>query len=99
MSVTSSETIIHLIWKHKKEEKKKPRTIPVHFSSKSNFPPFLSFFWFILLQKLKLRYESRNPNFFEMFIENPHTNFKLSLTKEDEPQPVWTCVIRKGQFK
>ncbi|XP_050931905.1 uncharacterized protein LOC108899588 isoform X2 [Lates calcarifer] len=50
-------------------------------------------------EKLKLRYESRNPNFFEMFIENPHTNFKLSLTKEDEPQPVWTCVIRKDEYQ
>ncbi|XP_026226738.1 uncharacterized protein LOC113169502 isoform X2 [Anabas testudineus] len=48
---------------------------------------------------LKLRYESRNPNFFEMFIENPDKNFKLSLTQKDDPQPVWTCVIRKDEYQ
>lgn len=48
-------------------------------------------------QKLKLRYESRDPNFFEVYVENPDRKFTLKLTKENEHQPVWTCALRKGQ--
>ncbi|XP_071325385.1 uncharacterized protein [Trachinotus anak] len=50
-------------------------------------------------EKLKLRYESRDPNFFEMFIENPGRNFKLSLAQEDDHQLLWTCVIRKNEYQ
>ncbi|XP_070768701.1 NACHT, LRR and PYD domains-containing protein 1b allele 2-like [Enoplosus armatus] len=48
-------------------------------------------------QKLKLRYESKDPNFFEVFIENPDRNFTLKLAQENEHEQVWTCVIRKDE--
>ncbi|XP_039974219.1 uncharacterized protein LOC120784446 isoform X2 [Xiphias gladius] len=50
-------------------------------------------------EMLKLRYESREPNFFEMFVENPCRNFKLTLIQRDQFQPVWTCVIRKEEYQ
>lgn len=65
--------------------------ILVFLSSKSLF--------FFPLQTLMLRYESTDPNFFEVFIDNPETNFKLKLSKENESQAVWTCAIRKGHHK
>ncbi|MEQ2233038.1 hypothetical protein ILYODFUR_017652 [Ilyodon furcidens] len=52
-------------------------------------------------QTLTLRYDSQDPNFYEVFIENPNRNFDLSLLcadskKEDKkPYPVWTCEIRR----
>ncbi|XP_067456893.1 uncharacterized protein [Thunnus thynnus] len=50
-------------------------------------------------EKLKLRYESTNPNFFEVFVENPDRNFQLKLAQENELQPVWTCAIRKDEYQ
>ncbi|KAM7383065.1 hypothetical protein PAMP_002748 [Pampus punctatissimus] len=50
-------------------------------------------------ETLKLRYESRNPNYFEVFIENPNRNFKLNLAVEKDLQSVWTCVIRKDEYQ
>ncbi|XP_073341132.1 uncharacterized protein [Pagrus major] len=50
-------------------------------------------------EKLKLRYESREPNFFEVYIENPDRKFSLKLTKENEHQPVWTCALRKDEYQ
>ncbi|KAK9514206.1 hypothetical protein VZT92_027688 [Zoarces viviparus] len=47
-------------------------------------------------EMLMLRNEK--PNFFEVFIANPGTNFKLQLTKENERQPVWTCTVRKDDY-
>ncbi|XP_075962778.1 uncharacterized protein LOC142965629 isoform X3 [Anarhichas minor] len=48
-------------------------------------------------EMLKLRNE--NPNFFEVFIDNPDKKFKLQLTKENERQPVWTRTIRKNEYQ
>ncbi|KAL7394009.1 hypothetical protein ABVT39_019294 [Epinephelus coioides] len=48
---------------------------------------------------LKLRYKSRNPNFFEVFIENPDKVFKLQIEQENDHQPVWTCAIRKDDYQ
>ena len=64
-------------------------------SSKSNFFPSS---FFILSQTLMLKYGSRTPNFFEVFIEKPDKDLTLKLTQENEHQAVWTCVIQKGQF-
>ncbi|XP_036929634.1 uncharacterized protein LOC119005785 isoform X16 [Acanthopagrus latus] len=50
-------------------------------------------------EKLKLRYESRDPNFFEVYVENPDRKFTLKLTKENEHQPVWTCALRKDEYQ
>ncbi|XP_054477351.1 NACHT, LRR and PYD domains-containing protein 1 homolog [Anoplopoma fimbria] len=65
--------------------------------------------WFILStdldgaeicpKKLMLRYESTEPNFIEVFINNPDTNFHLNLTKENECEPVWTRAIRKDEYQ
>ncbi|XP_078027637.1 NACHT, LRR and PYD domains-containing protein 1a allele 5-like [Epinephelus lanceolatus] len=48
---------------------------------------------------LKLRYKSRNPNFFEVFIENPDKVFMLQIEQENDHQPVWTCAIRKDDYQ
>ncbi|XP_076592873.1 NACHT, LRR and PYD domains-containing protein 1 homolog [Chaetodon auriga] len=48
---------------------------------------------------LKLRYECRDPNFFEVYIENPDRHFTLSLTQKNERQPVWTSEIRKDEYQ
>ncbi|XP_068592430.1 uncharacterized protein [Cebidichthys violaceus] len=48
---------------------------------------------------LKLRYESRTPNFFEVYTKNPDTDFVLKLNKKTEHQPVWTCTIRKDEYQ
>ncbi|KAM9353589.1 NACHT, LRR and PYD domains-containing protein 1b allele 3-like [Symphorus nematophorus] len=50
-------------------------------------------------ERLMLRYESRDPNFFEVFIENPNTNFKLNLRQEDERRAIWSCDIRKNEYQ
>ncbi|XP_034087089.1 caspase recruitment domain-containing protein 8-like isoform X2 [Gymnodraco acuticeps] len=47
-------------------------------------------------ENLKLVYEGSDPNFCEVFIENPDSNFKLTLTHKSAP--VWTCVIRKDDY-
>ncbi|KAM4568374.1 NACHT, LRR and PYD domains-containing protein 1 homolog isoform 2-T2 [Fundulus diaphanus] len=52
-------------------------------------------------KKLTLRYDSQDPNFYEVFIENPTRNFDLTLLcadsrkKEAKLHPVWTCEIRR----
>ncbi|XP_033948708.1 caspase recruitment domain-containing protein 8-like isoform X2 [Pseudochaenichthys georgianus] len=46
-------------------------------------------------ENLKLVYEGSDPNFCEVFIENPDSNFKLTLAHKSAP--VWTCVIRKEE--
>lgn len=48
-------------------------------------------------ETLKLVYESSDPNFFEVFIENPDSNFQLTLGHETGS--VWTCVIRKDDYQ
>ncbi|XP_039668560.1 NACHT, LRR and PYD domains-containing protein 1b allele 2-like isoform X1 [Perca fluviatilis] len=47
-------------------------------------------------EKLKLIYEGGDPNFFEVFIENPDSHFQLTLRHESET--VWTCAIRKDDY-
>ncbi|XP_053182840.1 NACHT, LRR and PYD domains-containing protein 1 homolog [Scomber japonicus] len=55
-------------------------------------------------QILTLRYDSQDPNFYEVFIENPDTNFNLTLshscTNKSKPvcEPVWTCELRKVDY-
>ncbi|XP_078108433.1 uncharacterized protein LOC144519287 isoform X2 [Sander vitreus] len=60
----------------------------------------------ILPEKITLRYDSQDPNFYEVFIENPDTNFHLILSpfnkkKKGEPQcePVWICEIEKVDYQ
>ncbi|KAK2844951.1 hypothetical protein Q5P01_011610 [Channa striata] len=50
-------------------------------------------------ENLKLRYESTDPNFFEIFIKNPDSDFKLRLKEKNEHQPAWSCVIRKDEYQ
>ncbi|KAM8734560.1 uncharacterized protein AB9X84_023336 [Acanthopagrus schlegelii] len=50
-------------------------------------------------ENLKLRYESRFPNFFEVYIKKPDTDFTLSLAQKNERQPVWTREIRKDEYQ
>ncbi|KAI3361306.1 hypothetical protein L3Q82_013478 [Scortum barcoo] len=59
----------------------------------------------ILPEKITLRYDSQDPNFYEVFIENLDRNFHLTLshlyTKKNKQQsdPVWTREIRKDDYK
>ncbi|XP_028280842.1 uncharacterized protein LOC114448224 isoform X3 [Parambassis ranga] len=47
-------------------------------------------------QKLTLRYDSQDPNFYEVFIESPDRNFTLTLLLQSKPSdPVWSSKIRK----
>ncbi|XP_073341133.1 uncharacterized protein [Pagrus major] len=50
-------------------------------------------------ENLKLRYKSRFPNFFEVYIKKPDTDFTLSLAQKNEPQSVWTREIRKDEYQ
>ncbi|XP_030251033.1 NACHT, LRR and PYD domains-containing protein 1b allele 2-like isoform X1 [Sparus aurata] len=50
-------------------------------------------------ENLKLRYKSRFPNFFEVYIKKPDTDFMLSLAQKNERQPVWTREIRKDEYQ
>ncbi|XP_042279681.1 uncharacterized protein LOC121905498 [Thunnus maccoyii] len=60
------------------------------------------------LNKLTLRYDSQDPNFYEVFIKNPDRDFYLSLfdhyAKKGEPvcepvsEPVWTCEIQEADY-
>ncbi|XP_035528369.1 NACHT, LRR and PYD domains-containing protein 1b allele 2-like [Morone saxatilis] len=50
-------------------------------------------------EELKLRYESRTPNFYEVFIENPDRNFALKLAHINGKQAIWTCTIRKDEYQ
>ncbi|XP_049432360.1 uncharacterized protein LOC125888799 isoform X2 [Epinephelus fuscoguttatus] len=49
-------------------------------------------------EKLKLIYEWCGPNFFEVFIDEPDSNFQLGLTHQTSGQ-VWTCAIRKDDYQ
>ncbi|KAL7400807.1 hypothetical protein ABVT39_018180 [Epinephelus coioides] len=49
-------------------------------------------------EKLKLIYEWCGPNFFEVFIDEPDSNFQLGLTHRTSGQ-VWTCAIRKDDYQ
>nr|XP_033496449.1 uncharacterized protein LOC117265829 isoform X2 [Epinephelus lanceolatus] len=48
---------------------------------------------------LMLRYNSTDPNFYEVVVQNPDKDFKLMLTPENGHQPVWTCKILKGEWQ
>ncbi|XP_049439406.1 uncharacterized protein LOC125893024 isoform X2 [Epinephelus fuscoguttatus] len=50
-------------------------------------------------QTLKLRYDSTDPNFYEVVIKNPDKDFKLMLTPENGHQPVWTSEILQGEWQ
>ncbi|GLD53087.1 uncharacterized protein AKAME5_000587800 [Lates japonicus] len=54
----------------------------------------------ILPKKLTLRYDSQDPNFYEVFIENPDRNFYLTLLSscKNKDVPVWACEIRKDDY-
>ncbi|KAL7395357.1 hypothetical protein ABVT39_015098 [Epinephelus coioides] len=47
---------------------------------------------------LKLIYEWCDPNFFEVFIDDPDSNFELGLRHETSGQ-VWTCAMRKDDYQ
>ncbi|XP_049898906.1 NACHT, LRR and PYD domains-containing protein 1 homolog isoform X3 [Epinephelus moara] len=49
-------------------------------------------------KKLKLIYEWCDPNFFEVFIDDPDSNFELGLRHKTSGQ-VWTCAIRKDDYQ
>ncbi|XP_049901707.1 uncharacterized protein LOC126391181 isoform X7 [Epinephelus moara] len=50
-------------------------------------------------QTLKLRYDSTDPNFYEVVVKNPDKDFKLMLTPKNGHQPVWTSEILKGEWQ
>ncbi|XP_015245456.1 PREDICTED: caspase recruitment domain-containing protein 8-like isoform X2 [Cyprinodon variegatus] len=47
--------------------------------------------------QITLRHVSQDPNFYEVFIENPDRRFNLELLQTGS-ETVWFCEIRKGQF-
>ncbi|XP_070692016.1 uncharacterized protein [Pempheris klunzingeri] len=59
----------------------------------------------ILPKKITLRYDSQDPNFYEVYIENPERNFHLTLSQLCTNkggtlcEPVWTCEIRKDDYR
>ncbi|XP_030251039.1 apoptosis-associated speck-like protein containing a CARD [Sparus aurata] len=57
------------------------------------------FLFVSFLQNLKLRHKSRFPNFFEVYIKKPDTDFTLSLAQKNERQSVWTREIRKDEYQ
>ncbi|XP_063735166.1 apoptosis-associated speck-like protein containing a CARD [Eleginops maclovinus] len=56
-------------------------------------------------EEITLRYDSQDPNFYEVYIENPDSNFHLTLSQLNKGkckprcEPVWTCEIRKGDLR
>ncbi|XP_078027616.1 uncharacterized protein LOC117265273 isoform X9 [Epinephelus lanceolatus] len=50
-------------------------------------------------ETLMLIYESTEPNFFEVFIKNPDTDFVLKLQQKNELQPLWTRKIKKDEYQ
>ncbi|KAK1895677.1 NACHT LRR and PYD domains-containing protein 1 like [Dissostichus eleginoides] len=56
-------------------------------------------------EKITLRYDSQDPNFYEVYIENPHSNFQLTLSqlnkgkRKPQCEPVWSCEIRKVDLR
>ncbi|XP_041648410.1 uncharacterized protein LOC121513011 isoform X2 [Cheilinus undulatus] len=57
----------------------------------------------IFPEKVTLRYDSQDPNFYEVFIENPDRSFHLTLSQttkvETQCKPVWTCEIRNDDYQ
>ncbi|XP_030251031.1 uncharacterized protein LOC115568093 [Sparus aurata] len=54
-------------------------------------------------ERMTLRYDSQDPNFYEVFIKKPDRDFHLRLShiRKGEPQfePVWTCEIRTDDYQ
>ncbi|KAI4898739.1 hypothetical protein NFI96_032705, partial [Prochilodus magdalenae] len=48
-------------------------------------------------QKLKLRYNSQTPNYFEVYIKDGNDDFQLRLTSEEE-EPLWKADIRSAEY-
>ncbi|XP_035528367.1 NACHT, LRR and PYD domains-containing protein 1 homolog [Morone saxatilis] len=46
-------------------------------------------------KEITLRYDSQEPNFYEVVSENPDRDFHLILSHTNESDPVWTCEIQK----
>nr|XP_046255932.1 uncharacterized protein LOC124064998 isoform X3 [Scatophagus argus] len=53
----------------------------------------------ILPEKMILRYDSQDPNFYEVFIKNPDTEFHFTLLHTNSGEPVWTCEIRRDDYQ
>ncbi|XP_073340777.1 NACHT, LRR and PYD domains-containing protein 1a allele 5-like [Pagrus major] len=57
----------------------------------------------ILPERITLRYDSQDPNFYEVFIKKPDRDFHLTLSqiRKGEPrfEPVWTCEIRTDDYQ
>ncbi|XP_036929630.1 uncharacterized protein LOC119005785 isoform X12 [Acanthopagrus latus] len=57
----------------------------------------------ILPERITLRYDSQDPNFYEVFIEKPGRNFYLNLSHISKSgqryEQVWTCEIRKDDYQ
>ncbi|XP_071325157.1 uncharacterized protein [Trachinotus anak] len=51
----------------------------------------------IIPKELTLMHES-DPNFYEVFIENPDRIFNLTLSHSSSHEQVWTCEIRKDDY-
>ncbi|XP_043973296.1 uncharacterized protein LOC122831280 isoform X2 [Gambusia affinis] len=49
-------------------------------------------------ERLKLRYDPKRPNFFEVYIKNADTDFQMKLSKAKQPNPVWSCTLRKDEY-
>ncbi|XP_032415282.1 uncharacterized protein LOC116717785 isoform X3 [Xiphophorus hellerii] len=50
-------------------------------------------------ERLKLRYDPTRPNFFEVYIKNPDTDFQMKLSQAKQPNPVWSCALRKDEYQ
>ncbi|XP_062421425.1 uncharacterized protein LOC134132856 isoform X2 [Pungitius pungitius] len=53
----------------------------------------------IIPENLKLQYDSRSPNFFEVYSKNPDTDFELVLKHKKDHRTVWNCTIRKDEYQ
>ncbi|CAK6958899.1 uncharacterized protein LOC121906043 isoform X4, partial [Scomber scombrus] len=55
-------------------------------------------------ERLTLRHDSQDPNFYEVYIKNPDRDFNLTLSHsctnkcKPECKPAWTCEIQKGHL-
>ncbi|XP_017164751.1 uncharacterized protein LOC108166996 [Poecilia reticulata] len=50
-------------------------------------------------ERLKLRYDPTRPNFFEVYIKNPDTDFQMKLLQAKRLDPVWNCALRKDEYQ
>ncbi|XP_062279142.1 uncharacterized protein LOC133983942 [Scomber scombrus] len=56
-------------------------------------------------EKVTLRHDSQDPNFYEVYIKNPDRDFNLTLSHsctnkcKPECKPVWTCEIQEDNYK